>query len=172
MRASELLERFEELRRVGTAGRRRRGDAGARLCLTPSRRLWLGVTLIVAASAFLLLSDMEAARGGTSRDAARRDASSSTRCKLLDDGVHGLLDQLKENGYERAATTAVDRTFNAENDMATANSIAKEITSGQVRLRDLGEHQLPAGGGQRQPRGQGEALFGVVADPVVGQSRA
>ena len=41
-----------------------------------------------------------------------------------------MLDRLRENGFEPGRNVIYER-FNAENDMATANSIAKEMTSGK-----------------------------------------
>ena len=60
-----------------TARRKRRRDAGARLCLTAVRRLWLGVTLIVAASGFLLLSDWKQRAAGPSAMPRSRSFSST-----------------------------------------------------------------------------------------------
>jgi ABC-type uncharacterized transport system substrate-binding protein len=93
------------------------------------RRLWLGVTLIAATSAFLLLSDWKHRRAGDS--AIQRVAVLQfSSLAALEDGVNGMLDQLRENGYANGPKIVIDR-FNAENDLATANSMAREITSGK-----------------------------------------
>ena len=76
--------------------------------------------------------------------------------QALDDGAHGLLDYLKEHGYDGTHKAIIER-FNAENDVATRNAMAKEITSGKYEFVISIQHQLPAGGGQRESRGQGEA---------------
>ena len=51
----------------------------------------------------------------------------------LDDGVQGMLEALKERGYVDGGRMIVHR-FNAQGDIATANAIAKEVTSGDFDL--------------------------------------
>src|SRR5437899_7258526 len=93
------------------------------------RRLWLGVTLIVATSAFLLLSDWKQRAAGPGA-MPRIAVFTFNSVKLLDDGIRGLMERLAENGYVDGKTAVIQK-FNAENDMATANSIAKQITTGE-----------------------------------------
>jgi putative ABC transport system substrate-binding protein len=130
------------------------------------RRLWLGLTLIIAASGFLLLSDWkQRAAGPHALPAVAIFKFNSV--KLLDDGVKGVLDQLKENGYEAGRNITVDQ-FNAENDMATANSIAKEIASGGKYgyVVSVSTNCLQAVANANLA-GKVKHVFGVVADPVV-----
>src|SRR5215213_6367418 len=93
------------------------------------RRLWLGVTLIVATSAFLLMSDMKQRAAGPSK-IPKIAVFTFSSLRVLDDGIRGLMERLKENGYVDGKT-AIIQMFNAENDMGTANSIAKQITTGE-----------------------------------------
>jgi putative ABC transport system substrate-binding protein len=129
------------------------------------RRLWLGLTLILATSAFLLISD---ARNRTSGGSTipRVAVFQFNSVKLLDDGVRGLIDRLKENGYEPGRNIVIDQ-YNAENDMATANSIARQITSGEYGyVVTVSTNCLQAVAGANQA-GRAKHIFGVVADPII-----
>ena len=46
---------------------------------------------------------------------------------ILDEGIRGLLDSLRDHGYEDGRTMRLQQ-FNAENDLPTATSIARELT--------------------------------------------
>ncbi len=127
------------------------------------RRLWLGVALIVLTGGFLLLSDVQqrSAPAGIARVAILQFNSVS----LLDDGVRGTVDRLRENGFEAGRNVIYER-FNAENDMATANSMAKEITSGKygyVITVSTNCLQVVANANRD---GKVKHVFGVVADPI------
>lgn len=130
------------------------------------KHLWLGVTLIAAASAFLLLSDAGQRHGGRGAGAKPRAAILSfSSLAVLDDGVHGLIDQLRANGYEDGRTMVLDR-FNAQNDMATATSMAKELTSGRYEyVFSISTNCLQAVANANR-EGRAKHIFGVVADPV------
>jgi putative ABC transport system substrate-binding protein len=129
------------------------------------RRLWLGLTLILATSAFLLISDARNRTAGGS-GIPRVAVFQFNSVKLLDDGVRGMLDRLRENGYEPGRNIVVDR-YNAENDMATANSIARQITSGEYGyVVTVSTNCLQAVAGANQA-GRAKHIFGVVADPIV-----
>ena len=100
--------------------------------LASAKRLALGLVLIAAASAALLLSDSGRRRRGTvqqPRVAILQHASQP----ILDEGVLGMIDGLAEAGFVDGRTIAI-RRFNAEGDMATANTIAKEIAGGDADL--------------------------------------
>lgn len=125
------------------------------------RRLWLGVTLIAAASAFLLVSDMRQRTGGLPRIAVFQFDS----VKLLDDGVQGMLDELKERGFEQGIHATYER-FNAQDDMATANSIAKEITSGKFDYVFTVSTNCLQAVANANSAGRVKQIFGVVADPL------
>lgn len=126
------------------------------------KRLWLGVTLIVAASAFLLLSDSRSRTGSLPRVAILQFDS----VKLLDDGIQGMLDELKERGFE-AGKGALYERFNAHDDMATANSIAKEITSGKYDFVYTVSTNCLQAVANANVDGRVKHIFGVVADPSV-----
>jgi putative ABC transport system substrate-binding protein len=124
------------------------------------RRLWLGVVLIAATSAFLLFSDTRQA-SGVPHVAVLQFSS----MQVLDDGARGLFDYLKEHGYDGAHKAVIDR-FNAENDVATSNAMAKEITSGKYQFAiSISTNCLQAVANANRA-GKARHLFGIVADPL------
>jgi putative tryptophan/tyrosine transport system substrate-binding protein len=130
-----------------------------------ARRLWLGLTLITATSAFLLMSDMQQRSAGPSA-IPKIAVFTFSSLKALDDGVRGTIDRLAENGFVHGKTAFV-QVFNAENDMATANSIAKQITSGEYGyVVSVSTNCLQAVAGANRD-GKTKHIFGVVADPSV-----
>lgn len=99
------------------------------------KELWLMVTLIIAASLVLIVSDLGQRAGTKTRQQkypliAIMQISSTP---LLDTHVAGVVDRLKERGM-----VAPDRSnlklFNAQADFATANTISKEIIGSPVDI--------------------------------------
>jgi putative ABC transport system substrate-binding protein len=127
------------------------------------KRLWLGLTLIVMASGFLLMSDMKQRAGASSTPKVAVFTFSSL--KALDDGVRGFNDRMKEIGFLDGNNVQI-QLFNAENDMATANSIAKQITTGEYTVVSVSTNCLQATAGANRD-GKAKHIFGVVADPSV-----
>jgi ABC-type uncharacterized transport system substrate-binding protein len=135
------------------------------------RRLWLGVALIAAASLILLISDVGQRRSGGAlpRVAVFQSASQAA----LDDGVHGILDAMAEHGFVDGKTILVQR-FNAENDIGTANAIARQITSGEFDLVVTSSTVAMQTVANANKSGKTRHVFGIVADPFsagVGISR-
>lgn len=97
------------------------------------KQLSTGVLTILAASAVLLLADLDGRVG-----AQRRAGADSRRPHLaivqhatidpLDEGVRGVLAALEERGFVEGETIEID-AFNAQGDVATSNTIAKEVTA-------------------------------------------
>ena len=136
------------------------------------RRLLLGLALIVLASAALLLSDLNRrtpSAGGIPRIGLLQHASTM----LLDEGVRGMTDGLAENGFTDEKTVVI-RKYNAQGDIAVANSIAKEMANAHFDLL-LTASTLSLQTVANANRGSKTVqVFGVVADPVaagVGISR-
>src|SRR5262245_21448257 len=95
------------------------------------RRLSLGVGLIVAASALLLLSDPAYQTRSKTLDATRIlkvALANFSSTVTLEEGQRGLLDGLAEEGFIDGRNIIVTR-FNAETDRATAVAIAKDVVS-------------------------------------------
>lgn len=91
------------------------------------KRLALGLSLIAAAAAVLLLSDSGRRRPSTA-DMPRVAIVQHASQMIIDEGVGGMLDGLAEHGFIDGKTISV-RRFNAEGDIGTANAIAKEATT-------------------------------------------
>ena len=135
------------------------------------RRLWLGLVLIAVASSILLISDKNQRKtgGALPRVAVFQSASQSA----LDDGVQGILAALAEHGFVDGKTISVQR-FNAENDMGTANAIARQITSGGYDLIVTSSTVAMQTVANANKSGKTKHVFGIVADPFsagVGISR-
>jgi putative ABC transport system substrate-binding protein len=129
------------------------------------KRLWLGMTLILATSGFLLISDWKQRSAGPSA-IPKIAIFTFNSVKLLDDGIQGVIDRLGENGFVDGKTAIIEK-FNAENDMATANSIARQITSGEYGyVISVSTNCLQATAGANR-EGKAKHIFGVVADPTI-----
>jgi ABC-type uncharacterized transport system substrate-binding protein len=115
------------------------------------------------ASSILLLSDLNQRKRQKSKipNIAMLQLSSHV---LLEDGIRGIKDGLKEKGFIDGQNINV-RLFNAEGDIPTANTIAKEITSGKFDY--VLTVSTPALQAVANANKQGKAVhvFGLVADP-------
>jgi ABC-type uncharacterized transport system substrate-binding protein len=128
------------------------------------KRLALGLALIVAASAVLLVTDGGRRPSGSARRprvAILQHASQS----IIDEGVAGMIDALAEGGFSDGRTVSI-RRFNAEGDVATANTIAREIAGGDYDLiltATTVSLQVVANANReaRKPH-----VFALVTDPV------
>ena len=136
------------------------------------KRCLLGIVLIALACAALLVSDWNqrtGAAGAVRKIAIFQHASQP----LLDDGVAGILDGLAGAGFIDGKNVAITR-FNAENDMATANAIARQITSGEFELVITASTLSLQAVANANRGGRTKQVFGIVADPAgagVGISR-
>jgi putative tryptophan/tyrosine transport system substrate-binding protein len=133
--------------------------------LSTLRRLFLGVALILAASAVLLLSDLNR-RTHSSRGIPHIGLLQHASTLLLDDGVRGMVDSLAENGFIDGKTAIIQK-YNAEGDIALANSIAKEMANAHFDLLVTASTlslQTVANANRGSKTVQ---VFGLVADPAV-----
>lgn len=136
------------------------------------RRCLLGLILIALACAALLVSDWNqrtGASGGVRKIAVFQHVSQP----LLNDGVAGMLDGLAEAGFIDGKNVSITR-FNAENDIATANAIARQITSGEFELVLTASTLSLQAVANANRAGRAKHVFGIVADPAgagVGISR-
>jgi len=98
------------------------------------KRLILGIVLIVAAAGVLLWSDVGARIGAKSDSTTKRIAIVQNASQpIMDDGYAGIIESLTTRGYTDGQNISIKR-FNAEQDIGTANSIAKEVTSGSYDM--------------------------------------
>ncbi|HPB31425.1 MAG TPA: ABC transporter substrate-binding protein [Candidatus Sumerlaeota bacterium] len=127
------------------------------------RQLGFGMALIILASLALLYSD----RSGNTSDAAqvRRIAVFKYSSRpVLDDTVAGILDQLERRGYRDGHNISVQQ-FNAENDMATANTIAAEIASSDFYMVLTASTPCLQVMANANKKGRVIHIFGTVTDP-------
>lgn len=125
------------------------------------RRCISGFALILLCCAILLLSDRKQAVSAVPRVAIFQFSSQ----KILDDGVRGMVDELRSRGYIDGSTMRVER-FNAENDMPTANSIARELTAGRFAYVFTVSTNCLQAVAKANREGRVKHVFGVVASPV------
>lgn len=136
------------------------------------RRLSLGLSLIALASAVLVISETPRAKEvrTTPNAQARRKPVKVALFQMasqpiIEEGVAGVLDSLKDKGYADGQLLHLTR-FNAEGDMATANTIARELVGGQYDLVitvTTGALQVTANANKA---GHVRHVFGLVSDPV------
>lgn len=127
------------------------------------KHLSLGLVLIAATSAVLLFSDWNQRRVGQAalpRVAVLKYASRP----MMDELVEGAIAALAENHFQPAKDIALT-IYNAENDMSTATSIAKELVAGKGSLLiTFGTPSLQAVA-QANREGRNTHIFGGVTDP-------
>lgn len=95
-------------------------------------QLSTGIATIFAASMALLLADLDARNGGALAPEAgngrpRVAVVQHATIDPLDEGVRGVLAALEARGFIDGETLSID-FFNAQGDVATSNTIAKEVT--------------------------------------------
>ncbi|MFZ9838965.1 MAG: ABC transporter substrate-binding protein [Opitutaceae bacterium] len=143
------------------------------------RRLSLGLLLIAATSAVLLLSDL-----GSRREAAARTRAEAGRQvsiallqhasqNILDDGREGMVKGLAEMGWEQGRNARI-RFFNAEGDANVSQSIARQMAAGgHDLLLTITTVSLQAVANANRAS-KTPHVFGLVSDPYaagVGISR-
>lgn len=125
------------------------------------KRLTLGLVLIAGAAAVLLATDVRrAGPGGVPRVAVFQHNS----IPVLDDGVRGILDGLRDKGY-RDGETAHIKLYNAQGEATTANDIAREITDGRFDLIITTSTLSLQTVANANKAGRTPHVFGIVADP-------
>ena len=95
------------------------------------KKLILGLALIGATSAVLMLSDVNR-RSGT-RDMLHVAILQFASSPLMEAGVSGMRLGLAGSGLREGESVEI-RIYNAEGDFPTANTIASELVSGQFDL--------------------------------------
>lgn len=131
------------------------------------RHLGPGVSAILLASGLLLFSDLP--RSKSAATAVRQFKLAIVQMAsqpILEDGAAGVLDGLREAGYEDGDSLVVSR-FNAEGDMATANAMAQEVTAGGYDLVvTLSTPSLQTVANANQ-KSRVPHVFGMVSDPTI-----
>lgn len=143
----------------------KRGDEGKRM-KTLIKNLWLAVTLIVAASLLLLVSDLRQRAG--SKPAQQKYPAiailqiSST--PILDVHVAGVLDRLGAAGFLAPDRSNV-RIYNPQGDFATANTICREIVNSKVDLVITSSTPALQTFAKANVTAMKPHVFGAVTDP-------
>jgi putative ABC transport system substrate-binding protein len=129
------------------------------------RHLSLGLGLILAVSAVLLLSDWN--RGpGVKHKIPRVAVFQYSSRPLLEESVAGILLGLKERGYTQGQTIQIAQ-FNAQNDLPTTASIARAIEDGGYDLAITVSTPCLQAMAAANRAGKVLHVFGVVTDPFV-----
>lgn len=128
------------------------------------RRLGMGLALIAASAAVLLISDWD--RGKRVPATLPRVAVFQYSSQIiLDEGVRGILDALRDHGYVQGRTMQL-QMFNAENDLPTADSMARELTGGRFDYVITVSTNCLQAVAKSNRDGRVRHVFGVVADPI------
>src|SRR5262249_31292228 len=127
------------------------------------KRLVLGFVLILVASTILLATDRERRHGDGPRvwDVALFQHASTP---VLDDGADGIIAGLAEHGFRQGDNLRITR-YNAQGDVGTASTIAREILNGPFDLViTVSTPSLQAVASANKDR-QKPHVFSLVADP-------
>jgi putative tryptophan/tyrosine transport system substrate-binding protein len=139
---------------------------------TVIRRLGLGLVLIGLASAILLYADRgrrvaatvsspAAAPQRTVRIAILQHADSA----VMEDGVKGMLEGLASRGYKAGENGVTIDRFNAQGDIPTDATIARQITAGDYDLVLTSSTPSMQAVANANKEGKVKHVFGLVADP-------
>src|SRR5262245_27270642 len=135
------------------------------------KRLSLGIALIAIASGILLYSDLRSRQGSQQRP--NQAAQKQFRVALvqhasqvvLDDGVRGVIEALAARGYSDGGKLLL-RRYNAEGDLPTANSIAREVVGGGNDLIiTVSTLSMQTVANANKFASQTPHVFGLVSDP-------
>jgi ABC-type uncharacterized transport system substrate-binding protein len=127
------------------------------------KKLAPGILLILAASALLLVTDRMHRTVDTDKLPHIAIFQFSSR-PVLDDAVAGALQGLREQGFEPGKNLLV-QTYNAENDLPTANAMARTIVEGGNRLVITFSSPLLQVMASVNKQGLIKHIFGAVTDP-------
>jgi ABC-type uncharacterized transport system substrate-binding protein len=123
-----------------------------------------GLGAIALAAVVLLLSDLpKAAKTEKTFKVAMLQMASQP---IMDDGANGVIAGLEKAGFAQGGSLILSR-FNAEGDMATANSMATELVSGHYDLVITLSTSCLQAVGNANRRGSVRHVFGLVSDPTV-----
>ncbi len=137
------------------------------------KRLFLGIALIAVASGILLYSDLRSRNRSQQRPGRAAPVKKQFRVALvehasqpaLEDGVRGVTESLATRGYSEGGKLLL-RRYNAEGDWAIANSIAKDVVSGNYDLIiTISTPSLQTVANANKFGSKTPHVFGLVSDP-------
>ena len=129
------------------------------------KRLWLGLFLIIAASAVLLISDWNQ-RVIRSARVPRVAFVQHVSQKVFDDAVQGMNEAFAEAGLTEGKSIVLEK-FNAEGDAATGNTIAKQVAGGGYDLIITMSTLSLQSVANANKDGKTKHVFGLVSDPSI-----
>lgn len=132
------------------------------------KQLRLGIGLLIAAGAILLMLDLNSRNPGLKKSGKgipRVAIVQHASIKAIDDGRAGLLEQFKSRGFTEPDKVSI-KVFNAEGDIGTANAIAKDVVSGTYDLIiTISTPSLQTVASANKSASQINHVFGLVTDP-------
>ncbi len=137
------------------------------------RRLGLAVGLTVLLAGIMLAADWDRRVAPRPEKIPVAIVQYSSR-PTLDDGVRGAREALNARGLRDGQEIALT-LFNAENDIATANTIARQVSDGRFRLVITMSTPGLQTVANANRDGRAQHIFGIVTDPAgagVGIDRA
>ncbi|MFN9719735.1 MAG: ABC transporter substrate-binding protein [Planctomycetota bacterium] len=145
------------------------GTFNSRARLGELRRFLPGLALLFATSLILLMLDRNSRQGERAEEASQKIPRIAfvqhASIKALEDGRLGAIEQLTKRGFVDGQSVSVSY-FNAEGDIATANSIAKEVTSGSYDLiLTMSTPSLQTVANANKTGARVTHVFGLVTDP-------
>lgn len=130
------------------------------------KRLSLGILLILLASGVLLGMDVLQRRGRGSGSERMPVVAiiQHNSSPVMDDGVRGMIDGLKRMGFEDGKSVQLKK-YNAEGDMTTESTIAREVSGGKYDLVLTSSTPAMKAVANANKQGKVVHVFGLVADP-------
>jgi ABC-type uncharacterized transport system substrate-binding protein len=133
------------------------------------KRLSLGTCLLAMAAGVLLHSDKGSRLSAKAEGAAKSQISVAlvqhASLVVLDEGVDGMLTALAARGYEEGKNIKI-RRYNSEGDIGTANTIAREVTTGDFDLiLTASTVSLQTVANANRNGARTRHVFGIVTDP-------
>src|ERR1051325_11670061 len=137
------------------------------------KRLFLGIALIARASGILLYSDLRSRNRPQQRINQAAAVQKQFRVALvehasqavLEEGTRGVPEALAARGYSDGGKMAL-RRYNAQADLPTANSIAKDVVGGGNDLIiTVSTASLQTVANANKFASQTRHVFGLVTDP-------
>lgn len=133
------------------------------------KRISLGACLLALAAGVLLYTDRKsrqsAQREGVAKPQTRVAVVKHASLLALEQGVDGMLEALAARGYADGKNLVI-RRYNSEGDIGTANTIAREVTTGNFDLiLTSSTISLQTVANANRNGARTLHVFGVVTDP-------
>lgn len=133
------------------------------------KRLSLGTCLLALAAGVLLYTDKGSRRSAGTAGAAKSEIRVAlvqhASLLVLDQGVDGMLEALAARGFEDGKNLRI-RRYNSEGDIGTANTIAREVTTGNFDLiLTASTVSLQTVANANRNGARTNHVFGIVTDP-------